>query len=232
MKKLLTGTTAIYPESIYKALKNKFPELMNGRQQDAHELILKMLEVGPQHKSEWQNNFEGWLKQEITCKKCWNTSTSRSLAFYDLNLALSDHNNFVDALSGHFDAEDVDIFCNSCKTLERSTKTQKIIRPPRIFFIQMKRFGNGDKKDGRKMNLPTVFQFENFNYDLMATINHIGTLNSGHYWAEVLHGENFYECNDEVVKKINRKCDSDSAYLLFFQLKNPEQFWPKNQVRF
>lgn len=113
---------------------------MNGRQQDAHELILKMLEVGPQHKSEWQNNFEGWLKQEITCKKCWNTSTSRSLAFYDLNLALSDHNNFVDALSGHFDAEDVDIFCNSCKTLERSTKTQKIIRPPRIFFIQIKKF--------------------------------------------------------------------------------------------
>lgn len=59
---MLTGTTPIYPERMYGVLKNKCAELMDGIQQDAHELILKMLEVGPQHKSEWQNNFEGWLK--------------------------------------------------------------------------------------------------------------------------------------------------------------------------
>lgn len=58
-------------------------------------------------------------------------------------------------------------------------------------------------------------------YRLMGTVNHFGTLNRGHYYAEVKHTDGrWYEVNDEVVREANVEKYSNKSkyvYILFYQ---------------
>ena len=59
---------------------------------------------------------------------------------------------------------------------------------------------------------------ENTKYRLFGTINHIGNLNYGHYFAYVRIGEIWYEFNDSIVKKINSMdLKSSSVCVLFYE---------------
>lgn len=52
-------------------------------------------------------------------------------------------------------------------------------------------------------------------------MNHFGTLNRGHYYAEVKHTDGrWYEVNDEVVREANVEKYSNKSkyvYILFYQ---------------
>ena len=55
-------------------------------------------------------------------------------------------------------------------------------------------------------------------YRLFGTINHIGNINYGHYYAYVRIGEIWYEFNDSIVKKINcMDLKSSSVCVLFYE---------------
>ena len=54
----------------------------------------------------------------------------------------------------------------------------------------------------------------------MGIVHHQGTLNRGHYYADIKVGPEWYEMNDEKVYKSDvkeRKNISKSAYLLIYQ---------------
>jgi ubiquitin C-terminal hydrolase len=53
-------------------------------------------------------------------------------------------------------------------------------------------------------------------YDLFATINHSGTLDKGHYIANVLKGDHWYSINDEFVDNANEVLSNGDAYMLFY----------------
>ena len=56
-------------------------------------------------------------------------------------------------------------------------------------------------------------------YYLYAVINHIGNMESGHYFSYIrmLKTKEWYEFNDSVVKKIENKIESfPNAYALFY----------------
>jgi len=62
-----------------------------------------------------------------------------------------------------------------------------------------------------------------FLYDLIGTVNHFGTLQSGHYVANVKNGSKWYHCNDAHVSLAGEEGDgsnevgsSSGAYLLFY----------------
>ena len=58
----------------------------------------------------------------------------------------------------------------------------------------------------------------NTKYRLFGTINHIGNINYGHYFAYVRIGEIWYEFNDSIVKKINCiDLKSSSVCVLFYE---------------
>ena len=60
-------------------------------------------------------------------------------------------------------------------------------------------------------------------YDLFATVNHRGTLNQGHYIANVKCGNDWFSCNDAFVTNAgegdgeNEVLSADGAYMLFYQ---------------
>ena len=59
-------------------------------------------------------------------------------------------------------------------------------------------------------------------YRLITTINHVGSLSSGHYWVYIrdLVKDICYLCDDESVKRVSStSLNNSSSYLLFYQRK-------------
>ena len=57
-------------------------------------------------------------------------------------------------------------------------------------------------------------------YSLIATINHSGTLNRGHYWAFIkdLHSSSWYSCNDKLVFNVEeRSLNNTTSYIFFYR---------------
>ena len=57
-------------------------------------------------------------------------------------------------------------------------------------------------------------------YSLIATINHSGTLNRGHYWAFIkdLHSSSWHSCNDKLALNVEeRSLNNTTSYILFYR---------------
>jgi len=55
-------------------------------------------------------------------------------------------------------------------------------------------------------------------FSLKATINHIGSLDSGHYKSKALLNNSWYLCNDSAILDIGEsKIVDESAYMLFYE---------------
>ena len=50
-------------------------------------------------------------------------------------------------------------------------------------------------------------------YSLVATINHSGNLNAGHYWAFVKDSDAWLECNDSSVLKVKSSALNNNLLL-------------------
>eukprot|EP00542_Grammatophora_oceanica_P005625 CAMPEP_0194063798 /NCGR_PEP_ID=MMETSP0009_2-20130614/81289_1 /TAXON_ID=210454 /ORGANISM="Grammatophora oceanica, Strain CCMP 410" /LENGTH=571 /DNA_ID=CAMNT_0038716059 /DNA_START=1 /DNA_END=1716 /DNA_ORIENTATION=- len=82
---------------------------------------------------------------------------------------------------------------------------------------------NGNNGDGGSSNGTTTEQHDraapNVSYDLISTVNHKGTLNQGHYVANVkVEDGSWYHCNDAHVYHSTEAevLQSDGAYVLFY----------------
>ena len=58
-------------------------------------------------------------------------------------------------------------------------------------------------------------------YSLIATINHSGTLNWGHYWACIkhLHSSCWYSCNDKLVSNVEESSLNNTTSCILFYRK-------------
>jgi len=62
-------------------------------------------------------------------------------------------------------------------------------------------------------------------YDLFGTVNHNGSLDQGHYTANILKGKHWYTINDEFVSNAgtgdgeNEVLSDHNAYMLFYSRK-------------
>ena len=57
-------------------------------------------------------------------------------------------------------------------------------------------------------------------YYLIATINHSGSLNRGHYWTFIkdIHSSSWYSCNDKLVFNFEESSPNNTTqYILFLQ---------------
>ena len=105
--------------------------------------------------------------------------------------------------------------------------------PADILVIQLKRFqlSNGHvSKDNRIVSCyPDVLKIPvhaddnitlNQHYSLVATIDHFGNLQSGHYWANIKphSAHEWLSCNDNRVAPINvESVNNATSYVLFFR---------------
>lgn len=110
--------------------------------------------------------------------------------------------------------------------------TTEITQFPQIFVFQLVRYYNvvegiyGDvkiNKDNKAIEINKEITFEHEEspkkYRLFAVIHHSGTLESGHYWADVRVNNRFYKFNDGIVSRTDLKSfnSSETAYVLFYE---------------
>ena len=85
-------------------------------------------------------------------------------------------------------------------------------------FCEVTSFGDWDFGENKNTaDLADLMTEAELPYDLFATVNHFGTLQSGHYMANVLVEHQWYHCNDAHVSSISEQdVLSDAAYILFY----------------
>ena len=125
-------------------------------------------------------------------------------------------------------------FCPSCNCLTESTRKTSIIGSSFILAIQLSRFSASRSrllKDKQVFNcspelelkVPITVENEvsfSSKYSLVASINHSGSLDQGHYWAVVKDSNtgDWLSCNDKVVLKVpQHSLNNTTSYILFYK---------------
>ena len=129
---------------------------------------------------------------------------------------------------------DDEYYCSKCKTHRPVTKRISLYRAPEVLVIHLKRF-SFSTFSREKVNSQVVFPTHGLNlddflaesapadqgavYELTGIVNHMGSLNGGHYTADCLNeADSWFNYNDASVSATDTsKLDGSSAYILFFR---------------
>ena len=107
--------------------------------------------------------------------------------------------------------------------LDSSVKKEtELLTLPRLLTIQLKRFratASGYVKDNSVVILPRgELRLRNVSFRVVATVDHSGSMISGHYTANVKLNGRWKTCNDRrIYDDPNMTLKSKGAYLLFYE---------------
>ena len=113
--------------------------------------------------------------------------------------------------------------CEKCKKQDFENKFLEFHTYGNILIISLKRFGKNFIRIDKSIQYDHKLEIGNVSYTLYATIHHLGkTAKCGHYTANCLYDNQWYNLNDKSVKKIetdhNKKEDNKkTVYMLFFK---------------
>lgn len=182
--------------------------------------------------------FNGIFYSEIKCHEC--NELSQIFEYYNiLSLPIPDNNVSLETCIDNFFLEEKfnennKYKCSKCNKYVDATKKIYMWESPNILIIQLKRFNNCNYKQN-KIQTTIKYPFNNLSmdsffcshnphkckYDLYAVINHMGSLNYGHYIAMTKNqfDNQWYEFNDENVNRINNlnMIISNYNYILFYK---------------
>ena len=209
------------------------------------------------YKSTYENNYSSFVKNfyyyiltVIQCNKCKTISNDVSpndilcLSIPDEFLNKTINNNeltIYNCLNDMFKVESIQYKCEKCNNYENNIMEKKILTKSKTLILKIKRYytlGNRIVKNNKNVKYPSILNMNTYcigtnectslNYELYGIINHIGGLNSGHYYSFIKkYNENnnkfnkqWYCCNDSQVSEISNKeaCTSENAYILFYNL--------------
>ncbi|MES1905452.1 MAG: Ubiquitin carboxyl-terminal hydrolase 15, partial [Paramarteilia canceri] len=131
-------------------------------------------------------------------------------------------------------------YCNRCKNHVNAYKQLQLWKMPKVLLVHFNRFRYNffsRNKITTPINFPAtnldlgsyVMQSSNSNssplvYDLMAVVNHSGSLSCGHYTATIYNEDyrSWFDCNDSTVTKLgsngyDNRFDKSLAYILVYK---------------
>ena len=123
--------------------------------------------------------------------------------------------------------------CSFCRRTSKKNEIMKIAKLPNILIISLQRI---NPKTGMKNNAnvkfyegldlkeiidPETQRADYTKYDLFAISNHIGNINTGHYYSTIKIGQNWYCFEDSKVYKIGPQIEMNTqeVYTLFYKMK-------------
>lgn len=119
--------------------------------------------------------------------------------------------------------------CDRCENKNSNYKECRLINCPNTLIISVKRFDYIGMwtKHTQKVSFPEILNLspylvgksQNINYELVATGNHVGSLQGGHYFAYCKEDGNWLCYNDESINKMSSFNDivNNTTYLLFYK---------------
>ena len=238
MSLLHRSSNPIDPSNFLRALQNKIRETGNkdfnlNIQQDVPEVLntLLMEFIGSSPLAE--ELVSNTIRTTTSCDVCFCTSIVED-KHETLAVPTKKHISMSlnDLLQNQSLTGDNMWFCPQCSKNQNATIESHIIKSGSILILQLKRYVNFQGrllKDTKLVNcLPCgdvqlkvpIMQNDIVSlkhYSLVATINHSGSLNSGHYWAFIKENNIWFECNDRSVLQVQPPAlNNTSCYVLFF----------------
>ena len=110
--------------------------------------------------------------------------------------------------------------CSQCSNVSSEIATQ-ILATPQAIAIQLLRFQQGSEvtKNTATVTLKPVVRLAGASWHLTGIVNHMGTLNQGHYTAHICHQQHWFRCDDsrevETTAEAAFSFSDRSAYIIF-----------------
>lgn len=124
---------------------------------------------------------------------------------------------------------DADYKCDKCHLKNPKTiRYEKLDMLPEIIVLLYNKFNYAEKS--KLHYFPPEFTISNMKYQQVAQIRHYGSLNGGHYVANVLR-DNIYMTNDEHISTGTLEPDQ-SVFLVFYSYKGRPLRTPTNYEPF
>ena len=210
-----------------------------------------------QFKNRYENDYSHFVKNLyyyilncIECAKCkhktYNLSPNDILcvSIPELQNLQDNKSNIItlyDCLNEMFKIDNINYKCEICSNYEGNLMEKKILSKPKTLIIKLKRYSNKrilnkTVKINKMIYYPKTINMQKYycsgeldkHYNLYAIINHIGSMNGGHYYSFIkeLQDDNktfsdqWICCNDMQVNNISEEeaMTSVNAYILFYTL--------------
>jgi ubiquitin C-terminal hydrolase len=176
--------------------------------------------------------FYGQNISQIICGKCEHIHHNYEIYFNLMTPIEESSKSLYDCLDHYFLDESLnnqqnDWRCDECKTYNKSTKTSKLWRNPKVLVISLKRFTYDLKKNNKSIDIPINLDIskyslsrKNNNYKLKSVAMHYGNLQGGHYYSICEKKNKWYEIDDLDVKETSQLDIIKQGYVFFYCLSN------------
>jgi ubiquitin C-terminal hydrolase len=105
--------------------------------------------------------------------------------------------------------------CEKCGDDSRKVQTTSLSFIPTVFVVLFEKYSGKKKIDYPKFLYFPTAKKKFIKHVLVATSEHSGSMDGGHYWANCLRREGWVNLNDSNVSKIKSEINS-STYLCFY----------------
>lgn len=224
------------PSPIYNPIRFKHtldiinPWFRGSSQHDANELLLYLVNEFIDNTEDKgfvqliKNLLFGKYKQYIYCNECKHINENY-FNFLDVSLPIPESKNpdledcfmkFAQycTLSGN------DMWnCPDCKKKVIAHKKMEIMEVPNIAVFTLNRF-KGTIKNNTPVRLYHNIELDGKKLKLISTVNHYGSVNSGHYVAHVTRGDTWYRADDSTISQIDQNSilNDPSVYMAIYQI--------------
>ena len=197
-------------------------KMILNRQNDANETYTKVLELFENEDKECTGCFVGIHKKIYRCCKCDHKREVKE-NFTAINLYITDEStNLQSSLMSSLSKEILeDVECENCKNRTRTEVKNKISRWPKNLIFSINRFNSTSKiNDGfdYTRNIDLCISGKSSKYTLSGVINHIGTIDCGHYTYIKITRNSITEINDDKVRQLDTFKSSSNYMLIYTQL--------------
>lgn len=167
----------------------------------------------------------GKYKEYICCDVCKNVNI-RYAPFLEIPLPIPETRNpdLGDCFKKFATFETLDgknrWTCPTCQMKVVAHKRIEIFEVPEVAIFTFNRFKNLQKNNTPIKLYPRI-NLENRHLRLIATVNHYGGLNGGHYVAYVSRGDVWYRANDSSICKddIETILNDSSVFMVIYQIE-------------
>ena len=240
MKIKSRSNNPVDPSNFLWALSRKISESHHvpfnfNSQQDAAEVLQFVIDELKGTSVAASDLISNTIRIKISCNQCFCFSAKEEkLDILTIPLSPNINSSLSKFLKPEILESENKWFCPLCNCLTESTRETSIIRSTSILVIQLSRFSTSHSrllKDPRVFNcspelelkVPITVEDEvsfSSKYSLVASINHSGTLDKGHYWAVVKDSNtgDWLSCNDKVVLTVSQhSLNNTTSYILFYK---------------
>ena len=230
------------PSNFLWALSHKISESCHvpfnfNSQQDAAEVLHIVIDELKGTSVAANDLISNTIRINISCNQCFCFSAKEEkLDILTIQLSPNINSSLSKFLKPEILESENKWFCPSCNCLTESTRETSIIGSSSLLVIQLSLFSTSHSrllKDPRVFNcspelelkVPITVEDEvsfSSKYSLVASINHSGTLDQGHYWAVVKDSNtgDWLSCNDKVVLTVPQHFLSNTTSYILFYKKN------------